>query len=267
MGIERTIGKEAVRFIKKDPSKLKLVAGLYALSFLDPRAGKLARAQYFFLRHMDDLLDGEMEVGGNPIDYAMKLRDQIETGRFDPNLPIAQLVTYALPILERRAREDDDPREEFKKEIDGLMDDYFRRTKRKTSTQEELEEVYRATFDPALNLFLIGFRSQLRAVDIPDYSSSLGRLYSVRDLDKDWALGIFNIPIEILEKAGLSSFSSFGEIQSNKTVLDWLQEEINEGKKGLAVARRRIENSREPLTRRVLGGLLHSAQKIEVSNF
>lgn len=77
LGVEGIIASEAHRFIQKDPSKLKLVAGLYALSGVNLELGKVARASYFFIRHLDDLLDGEMEITSDPIDTPKILRSKL----------------------------------------------------------------------------------------------------------------------------------------------------------------------------------------------
>ena len=59
MGVETLAGREAFRLFRRSPEKyVRGVSGLYMLSLADSGIGRLARASYFFIRHVDDVLDG-----------------------------------------------------------------------------------------------------------------------------------------------------------------------------------------------------------------
>ena len=77
MGVEWENAREALRLAKKDtPSHITLVLGLYARSCKERELGQVARASYFFMRQMDDILDGDMQIRGNPLALAQSIRQQ-----------------------------------------------------------------------------------------------------------------------------------------------------------------------------------------------
>ena len=258
---EIVIAREAARFVRKDREKIPLTLGLYALSLKDRSLGAVARASYFLLRHLDDILDEERPVDEDPVKYAQDLQEQIETGDYDPSNPIAQLPKFAIPILESKASTDDNPRHDFVKAIDALIFDYWRRQERRPLSETELDNYYHEVLDPGLNLMLIGFDSAMRVRDIPGYSPSLGRLYSIRDLRKDWRLGIVNIPQRVLKYFGLNSNSPFDEVVSNIGVRPWIRREVELGTRGLIGIQRGLASLDESLTKKVLTGFANSAIK------
>lgn len=259
--VDKIVRHEAIRFIEKDRTKLKLVLGMYALSLKDRELGKVARASYFFARHLDDILDGERTFIGDPVEYALTHREQIETGVFDRSSPLSRLAEYSIPILDKRAKHRDNPRGEFVRLIDAMVFDHDRRQARRTLTYNDLQSYYSNSLDPGLNLMLIGFESDIRAADIPAFSPNLGRLYSVRDLKKDWQLGIINIPDDVLGLAELDAYAPYDTIRSNRTTRGWRSMEIIDAGNRLMSLQGDIAGLQEPLTSKVINGLANSAIK------
>lgn len=259
--IDQIIRTEAKRFVDKDRSKLKLTLGLYALTLKGRELGKVARASYFFVRHLDDLLDGELDVGADPVEYATDLKEQVKTGAFNAKWPISKLAAYSLPVLESKAKYGDDPRDEFVRVIDAMLFDHYRRHDRRVLNNSELRYYYQESLDPGLNLLLIGLGSNLRAKDIPDFSPCLGRLYSLRDMQKDWQLGIINIPDNILREGMLSQHATYQQVASSSFISEWAEREIVESIAGLYPTHYYLENLDEPLTQKIVGGLVDNAIK------
>lgn len=262
-GIERATGTEALRFVRKDKAKLKVVLGLYALSLKDRETGKVARASYFFLRHLDDLLDGEVAgVTNDPVSYADSYRSQIETREFDPDSRIAKLAQFALMVLERKAKPTDNPSGEFIRVIDAMTIDYERRQERCALSSDALLSQYSNTLDPSFNLLLIGMDSDVRAEDAPTLSPSLSRLYSVRDIAKDWQQGIINVPRETLTAAELTTQATYEQLKAAPIINEWVEQEVNEASANLTTVQQQLTQLPERLTRRILNGLTNSALKI-----
>lgn len=249
MGVERENAKEAFRLLKKEPPKhFSLVAGLYVLSCKEKELGKVARSSYFFFRHMDDLLDGDMRSSGNPLSYAMSVRQQIEERSFTGNPSIVDLAEYSIRTLEKRGREGDDPRQDFLTSVGTIIFDYERSKERKVLSEEELQNYYWNTFSPVVNILLIGLKSKFRAGDIPALSMSQGRLYSIRDLDTDWMRGTINIPKEILENTGLSADSTLQELKQNQSLQTWFRSQAEISLRELLPLQKQIKDSGEGLT-------------------
>lgn len=261
VSVEGIIATEALRFVRKDRTKLKLALGLYALSASDPSLGKLARASYYFMRHLDDVLDGEREIDRHPLEYVQGIKRQIvnrQSGKYDR---ITALANFAIPLLEKKGDSNDHPRQEFTQAIDALIFDYHRRIERRSLTNGELSVYYHDVLDPGLNLMLIGFGSGLRAKDMNDFSPNLGRLYSVRDLDKDWTLGFINIPAEVLAQAELDSNSSLTEVKAHPTIGQWKQTEVADSSYNLNSLKHGIDFTHERLARFAIDGIIDSAVK------
>lgn len=196
MAVERLAATESARLLIHEPRKYAgLVAGLYLLSLKDCDVGNVTRASYLFVRHIDDLLD-ESKQSDEKLPYVLTLRNEIVSNTFTKNPKISTLVQYSLDILERKARPEDNPRQDFVSVIDAMVFDYNRAGERRVLSKQELENYYHDTFFPVVNIALIGLGSQFRAIDIPELSYGQGRVFTVRDLEEDWQRGVINIPKE-----------------------------------------------------------------------
>lgn len=131
------------------------------------------------------MLDGDSQIADNPLDYALSLRSQIESGIYSDKPAIIGLARYAISALERKSRPGDNPRLEFLNVVDSIIFDYQRSRERRPLSSEELENYYKRSFFPVVNLMLIGLGSRFRASDIPELSFCQGRVYTVRDLEDD----------------------------------------------------------------------------------
>lgn len=255
--IEAKVATEAGRLIMRDPGKYAgAVKGLYLLSFVDCDLGQAARSSYFFLRHIDDVLDGDRKDVKDPFTYVQDIREQVTTGTVTDSQPITLLAHDALNRLEKKAKEGDDPKKDFLASMNGMLFDYQRAQERRVLTKAELEEYYKTTFFSVLNLMFIGLESKLRAQDVPALSYCQGKVYSIRDLEKDWTGGILNIPQEVLTATSLSPHNSYEEVQASPLIQDWMQNELLQSKQQLLVAQGVIAATSEWTTQRLCNGLI-----------
>lgn len=263
MGIETLMAKEAAGLLIRRPDKFKHTAGLYLISLMDYEVSRSGRATYFFLRYIDDLLDGDRKLpgGGEPLPHIASMRSQMETGNFTGKPEIMELAQYSLDILTRKARPGDNPKQDFLDAIDIMAFDNQRRQERKALTVEQLNDYYRKTFFPIHNLMLMGLKSSLRAGDIPEFSLCQGRIYSLEHLEADWKAGIINVPKITLNKAGLNPQSSYKEITNSHVVLAWAQDELARSKEELEALQTLFPLS-EKLTCRIYGTLTKSMSKV-----
>lgn len=254
MGVEWENAREALRLAKKDtPSHVTLVLGLYALSCKERELGQVARASYFFMRQMDDILDGDLQIRGNPLALAQSVRQQIESEDYNDKLGLAVLAKYSIDALRVRARSSDDPKGDFLQAVDSMIFDHERSKERKALTQQDLDDHYWKSFSPVVNLLLIGFRSKLRASDIPTLSIAQGRLYALRDIQTDWPRGTINVPQEVLSESRLSPSSSLDDLKSNPCLQEWFKEECRSSINELAALQEFLVQNGETLTNTVCG--------------
>lgn len=244
MGVERIIAKEAGGLIRRRPEKFIHVSGTYLISAVNCEAGQAGRAAYFLLRHVDDLLDGDLTLAGvDPSTHIASIRSQIETDEFSSEPEIVKLAQYSLSVAERRAQPGDNPRKDILDSIDTMMFDYQRRQSKLTLTAEQLVDYYHRTFSPIHNLLLILIESPLRATDIEGFCLSQGRVYSVTHLEDDWKTGIINIPAEVLEMAGLTPYSSYEEVKRSTIVKQWNRAELQRSRSDLMSLRSKFKSS------------------------
>lgn len=229
--VEADCMHESIRFLRKDPTKKTLIAFLGAASLVKPSRGMLVRSVYYFFRGLDDMLDGEFvgrAVPSDPKGYAEDIKNQIvTTGHVQPKDRITRLGNYAVPRLFRRAGENDDVSGSIATIIDEMVFDHDRRETHAVSTAARLRQNYARGLNESLNLLFVSLGSPIRSGDIGDYSFAQGRLYSARDLEKDWGLGIINVPSEILvDQAHMTPQSAYSELIANVVITDWLDREV-----------------------------------------
>lgn len=255
MNPEFVVAKEAIILLRRDSSKYaRNVVGMYLLSTKGGELGSVFRSGYYFVRHIDDVLDGDRQVSCDPLGYVQDLRSQVETGCFNNNSGIATLARHAVNHLENHKKFGDDPRLDFLRAIDGIIFDYERSKEKRVLTAEQLEDYYFRAFDPVVNLTLMILNSSLRSKDIQAMSYGQGRVFSVRDLDDDWVRGTINIPEDILKESALSTSSTVDEVKNSTRVQEWFHLVLATTKPDLIKLQEQLKALQEPTTDFVLGG-------------
>lgn len=260
---EIAVAKEVKRILEFDFQKhWKRVFGLYAVGLLhllaekkpDFSVGLITREGYLIFRHIDDVLDGDFPTQ-NPGKYVRALRDLITGGKNQTihEIPenIVKMMQHSLASLKKRATPHDSVESLFLTAIDAMLFDYDRiHNQKRFLSQEELNNYYFNTFAPVLNLMLIGFKSKLRVT--PQFLQFLalaqGHIYSIRDLEKDWKSGIYNIPTEILDKAHISGPITYEKLIQNPHIISWIEEEITQFAYPVKELQKTIQESSEAFT-------------------
>lgn len=263
---EFLVAKEAVNLIYRRPNFTKLVAGLYTLSLFDLENSRIMRASYVPIRFIDDLLDGDIKFNGNPLLYALELKENIKNNSLTKTR-IEKKLKYAIENLESRAKDDDNPREDFVRSIDSIIFDYYRARERRIFSHTEIESYYKMAFDPVINIALMTVKSSIRSKDIPALSYGQGRVYSARDFSIDWQRGIINVPKEVLNECNLNSSSSVSEVQSNQTYKSWINFSLQQTKPDLIKTQTFLKSLNEKQTflicNRLISPMLKFVDKLE----
>jgi phytoene/squalene synthetase len=217
--------QESTRVISRDPEKYsKMILGVLAMPLVVRGAGPVREA-YFFMRHIDDVLDGDFSnLNQNSLEYVENIRRGIAERNLKAN-PICLLAERPLQVLEKRKKEGDTPRQDFLDGIDGMIRDYIRMQTREPLSDEDYRQNYIDSFSPHHNIALIGVRSNLRSKDMKIFSYCQGLAYGIQDFDTDWQRGLINIPAEVLSVSGITVSDSCSEVRSNSIVRDWVESE------------------------------------------
>lgn len=229
---EWRVGLEARDLLKRRPDHLKRVISLYAISLMGYDRGLLLRKAYMPVRYVDDLLDGDTEFVGDPLEFESNLRNQITTNNFDEQSNISMLLRSALVDLEAKKGKNDDFRGDFIRTMSAIEFDYHRALRRGMLSSSELTEYYHDAFDPVMNITCGAIDSSVRATDIPIMSIGQGLVQSYRDRKIDWKRGVINIPREVLDEACLNNELGFEEVDNNRVIYGWWTGQLSEVKKG-----------------------------------
>jgi phytoene/squalene synthetase len=213
--------EESIRLIKTDPEKhTGKVLGLWMMPLLIRGTG-IAKEAYFFMRHIDDVVDGDLLVE-NPLSYVEEIRKDVFNDNQNQRYPIEKLAFRSLKVLNQRKKNGDNPKQDFLDGIDVAIRDHKRAEKKEILTADELSSYYIKSFDPHFNIMLTAVGSNLRSRDVETFSYCQYFAYGVQDFETDWQRGLINIPKETLKLAGLTVENSSKEIRSNLIVKQWV---------------------------------------------
>jgi hypothetical protein len=211
-----------------------MVAGLYVANLVSSISlddARLARAAYFFARHIDDALDGEHGAYPNASAIPEQLPVAIDELDTSEHL-VAPLGRYALKGLSQRQTEADEPANDLQRLIDSMVFD-FNRANEGTLIDESGMAAYFRDAMRGTNLMLIGFGSALREdTDIPDFAFGLGVIYSARDIFEDWYRGIINVPSGVLQSSlghieRAAELPEIEELLHQEAFLDWQASQLD----------------------------------------
>lgn len=228
MNVEKLCLQEACHLVTKSPKYWQLVFKVYLSTLRNALSAKVFRASYFFCRHIDDVLDGDRSVSGDPEDYVQSILSAMHSGQGGPE--IVGLYRFAIGHLADMAKEGEDPARHFKRVIkDAMLFDYERAKNHRVLTVQELEQYYDDTFAPVMNLALMIAGSSQRSADLPESVSTQGHIYTIRDLEADLAQGIINIPAEELAKSNIDVHRPFGKdaVVADANLSRWISDEVS----------------------------------------
>lgn len=203
MKIEFYVLLNSLRFSLRHVRYLVILLYIYIFSLLNWRKTRLTRYGFVFLQIIDDIVDGDRSIDQSPVLYVDALQSQLKKGEFG-NRAIDRLAQAFYIELEKRITNSENPVEMAIRVIENMKRDYPRRLKRTWYGESELKSHMRETFELSMDLMLIAMGSKIRSRDIPGLIEGLAWCSMRRDLKNDLAMGIINIPSEILVQSGLN---------------------------------------------------------------
>lgn len=193
--VEALCARELFRFSRRHLRYGLIALALYRYSLGRWwRAARMARVGFCFLQLVDDVLDGDRRVEGEPLDWVDALLVELETGRGRDTGTASTLG---------RALVDGLGQTEARAQVFQLMrtmrKDRERVRERRWLGAEALRAQHRDTFRLSVDLMLHVARAQARASDAPALIAAFGWCSTMRDLREDLAQGLFNVPAEVAE--------------------------------------------------------------------
>lgn len=250
--IEALCLREVWFFTRRHPRYLLTALALWVHGLPRWRATRLLRASWCLAQQVDDVLDGDRKIKEDPEAYVDRLVDQMLSGEPAVDEPEAALAAFVWDGLAAAGTGTDDPRGYLLALFARLRLDRRRMDAQEIWSAAALAEHHRETFDRSLNLTLILDGAELRAADAPELVEALAWCSPVRDLEKDLAKGLINIPAEILERIGDAGSPAPRDLVATPAVRAWLADEHRRGAMALEALRRKLPGVRDRRGRAVL---------------
>lgn len=228
--------REAATFARRHRRYLTTALAIYAFSLRRWRETRLLRAAWCLAQHVDDVLDGDRTIPGDPEAYARRVIRVLEGEAPDETVPAEVLAAFVRGS-----------REPLTRLFEVLIEDRRRMDARRTMSAAELAKHHRKTFFYSLDLTLILAGSKLRAGDAPELIAALSWCSPVRDLREDLAKGLINIPAEVLAEA------EGEDLLASPAVRAWLEEERRRGSAAIRALGERLPRIEDARGRAILG--------------
>ncbi len=181
---------------------------------------RILRTGYCFLQAIDDILDGDAQVEGEPLVLVDGVIDAIQTRQFG-NSELMVLAKAFLEDVEKNLNEL--YVDKTLKLIRIMQQDRRRILEQSVFTAERLNDHLFETFSLSLELLLATRKAEIATIDVNELVHALGWCSTVRDLKQDLIAGIVNIPMEVLEKTPhLKPPYKYGEIVNHPHVVRWM---------------------------------------------
>lgn len=240
LGIEGLCFKEFVHFTRRHPRYLLVAASIIRTSLGRWPETRLLRAAYCLAQHADDVLDGDRKVKANPEAYVQAvlsiLRGQAPTGEDSPAEQLAEFVA---------AQANEEERRELIDLFEVLLEDRRRMDARQAWSAADLAEHHQKTFFYSFDLTFRFAGAGLRAGDVPELIDALSWVSPIRDLEKDFRKGLYNVPREVLEEAG-------GRLDA-PAVQEWLRTEHRRGAAAIEALGARLGSIQDIRGRTIVG--------------
>jgi phytoene/squalene synthetase len=186
------------------------------------------RAGYCLLQHLDDVADGDRDVGVDPGAYLAQVVDEIARERFSRSSIPSVLAAHVVPELRARACGGTDPLRDLQDLIRILAFDRERAARGLVLPEAELRAHHRRTFELSLGLTLVTAESDLTPKDAEALIDALCWCSPMRDLSEDLERGLINVPAEVLAAAGIAGRPG-RETASHPALRPWIRSELARG--------------------------------------
>lgn len=222
------------RFVRRHLRYLIVFLIICRFSLFRWRATRAVRFTYALAQHLDDVLDGDCLVDGEPGDYVDAVIRQLDSGRYEER-ELGNLAHCVAVELLRLRSELDEPLIELIELLRVMRYDRERVRRRLLLSRGELAEHHWQTFYHSVNLMLIAARAELRVADAEDLVRAFGWCSTLRDLPEDIEKGLFNIPKEVIERAvgDESAELNYASLTATDSVRQWIRALHAEGRSSL----------------------------------
>ncbi|MFP2924164.1 phosphatase PAP2 family protein [Pyxidicoccus sp. 3LG] len=193
--VEGLCARELFRFTRRHLRYGLISLALYGYSLGRWwHAARVARVGFCFLQLVDDVLDGDRRVEGEPLDQVDALLEELESGRVRDTGAAATLGRWLLAHLGAP-----EAREQVFALMRHMRKDRERVLARRWLPDEALRSHHRDTFRLSVDLMLHVAEARVRSTHAPALLDAFGWCSVQRDLREDLEQGLYNVPAEVAE--------------------------------------------------------------------
>ncbi|WP_244222157.1 phosphatase PAP2 family protein [Corallococcus exercitus] len=194
--MEALCARELYRFARRHPRYGLIGLALYQQSLGRWSKARRARAGFCFLQLVDDVLDGDRPVEGEPLNAIDALLRTLETGAPAPATEFHDTATTLGQVLITELT-DPTAREQVFELVRTMRRDRERVRDGRWWDAATLQAQLGNTFRLSVGLMLHVANAQVRAEEAPSLLAALGWCSVMRDLREDLAQGLFNVPADV----------------------------------------------------------------------
>ncbi|NOK13154.1 phosphatase PAP2 family protein [Corallococcus exercitus] len=194
--VEALCARELSRFARRHPRYGLIALALYQQSLGRWSKARRARVGFCFLQLVDDVLDGDRPVDGEPLDAIDALLRTLETGAPAPATELHDTTTMLGRVLLTELT-DPTAREQVFELVRTMRRDRERVRDGLWWDAAALQNQLGDTFRLSVGLMLHVADAQVRAEEAPSLLAALGWCSVMRDLREDLAQGLFNAPADV----------------------------------------------------------------------
>jgi membrane-associated phospholipid phosphatase len=224
--VEALCARELYRFARRHPRYGLIALILYQQSLGRWSKARGARVGFCFLQLVDDVLDGDRAVDGEPLEHLDALVRSLETGApgpatefHDTATTLGRALLAELTDAEARAR--------VFELVRTMRRDRERVREARWWDAATLQEQLTNTFRLSVSLMLHVSGAKVRAQEAPSLLAALGWCSVMRDLREDLAQGLFNVPADVADavRAGGHDPADFDALLASEAGRAWVRSE------------------------------------------
>ncbi len=241
--------RQFLLFGRRHRRYLTIALGVFLFSlFSSWRLGRVQRWGFCALQWVDDLLDGDRASTEDPVTAVNRLMSAMRSGDFDDQDRLHRLMRGYLAVLDWASPDGEGKTATFAV-IEAMLFDRKRVIEQIQMSDQELKQQHLRTFEPSVNLLLLGSGATTRVKDCPEIVDIFGWCSTVRDLEEDLAKGLLNLPREFLPVPLPDRWSG---LASDPTVTLWLDREAQRAERNIRSALEKINRMKDARGRSVL---------------
>lgn len=205
--LQRSIARETIenRGLRGFKQYGRFFVLFWAYGLLEPERARLLKSSYFWLRHVDDIADGDKDLPAGYVDKQQYLHFKRQaavdlfSGKSDAVVGDREdllLVDYLLASRKLGI----DLRKESLAVLDTIIFDEERARNRRVPSQQELDDYFQKLDFACVEGAIKVAGDNIPPTDLADLSWATRTVFNLRDFPRDFAQGIINISREDVDR-------------------------------------------------------------------